>query len=163
GEGILKGGEEESVPNEACGGAGPPVLPDDQGAVLIDAVQNDGGRAWIVERGEYIQTRKIDEAVGAGRIGVFSDHLARAVDAVRDVDVVDVVRVDDERIAGAGFDEAELLRAVDVISGDLAQVIDALRKGFAATAGVGIVEVGVGAAAQEEAVGAAADAVVVVT
>jgi hypothetical protein len=83
--------------------------------------------------------------VGAGAIGVFPDDLARAVDAVRFRDIVDVVRIDDERIAVANFDEAELLREVDGSSDDLAQVVDAVGEGVAAVC-VGIVEVGVTAA-----------------
>src|SRR5262245_19084908 len=106
--------------------------------------------------------REIDEAVGAGSIRVFPDDLARAVDAVRKRDVVDVRRIDDERIAVANLDEAEFLRAVDVVSGDLTQVIDALANGFASISSIGVVEGGVGAAAIEEAVRAAAGSIGVV-
>jgi hypothetical protein len=72
------------------------------------------------------------------------------------------VGVDDQRVAIADFDEPELLRAVDVVSGDLAQVIDALGKGLATVSGVRVVEVGVGAAAIEEAVRPAAGGIDVV-
>src|SRR4249919_3301430 len=76
------------------------------------------------------------------------------------VNEIDVQRIDDERIAVADFDVAELLRReIDESSDDLAQVVDAVGEGVAAIC-VGIVEVGVGAAAQEEAVCVAASIVV---
>ena len=62
----------------------------------------------------------------------------------------------------AELDEAECYAcAVVVISGDLAQAIDALGHSGAVSASVGNIEGGVGAAAVEKAVRAAADVIVV--
>jgi hypothetical protein len=139
------------------------VLPDHQGAVLVDAVQNGIRERRVVRRegGEYTQIPEIDEAVdGAGVVGVLPHDLAQAVDAVRFGDEIDVQRVDDDRVAIADLDIGELLREVDESSDDLAQVVDAVGKCVAAISGVGIVEGGVSAAAIEEAMRVAGGIVV---